>query len=177
MFIVTLIDYLHESNKIGAMPQRTILKFKTIEDAYKSAFDDLDKKVVISSIYKFIDGKLNEINKFDCECSCTEECDECKPFEVTKIDGDIENVPNNILTGSQNEKFVQKKVKNDYLSIFSSDEIWGMNVISTSGYYDYMNYRTLENIKENLEKDKIVLWLSCQYDRCTCKICYLTKED
>ena len=44
MFIVTLIDYLHESNKIGAMPQRTILKFKTIEDAYKSAFDDLDKK-------------------------------------------------------------------------------------------------------------------------------------
>jgi len=169
MFIVTLIDYLHESNKIGAMPKRTILKFKTIEDAYKSAFDDLSKKVEINTIYKFIDGKLNQIIKDDCECSCTEECDECKPFEVTKIYGDIENVPNNILTSSQNEKFVQEKVKNDYLSIFSSDEIWGMNVIRTC---ENINYRTLENVKENLEKDRIVLWLLHECDGWTCKICY-----
>jgi len=156
------------------MPKRTVLKFKTIEDAYKSAFNDLAKKLEISAIYKFIDGKLYEINKNDCECSCTEECTACKPFEVIKIDGYIENVPNNILTSSQIEKYVQKHVKNDYLSIFSSDEIWGMNVIST---YEYTNYRTLENVKENLEKDRIVLWLFHGYDGLISKICYLMQED
>lgn len=155
------------------MPIRTVLKFEIIEDAYKSAFDNLAKKVEYDYIYKFIDGKLNVINKNDCHCSDIDECNECKPHEIIKIDKDIENVPNNIITSDAYKKFVHKY----YLSIFSSGEIWGMNVIRTSKYYDIMNYRTLEYVKENLNKEKIVLWLSSQYDGYTSKICYLTNEN